>query len=430
MCGERIDDLRVKSLINDANFNDINHRFQRVISLLFSCVCANIEHWLNCQKKMAIFDLDKIYNGKKVFITGHTGFKGSWLSLWLTHLGATVYGYALEPPTDPSLFQLLKLGDIVEHEISDIRDGAKLKKALSRIRPDIIFHLAAQSLVMDSYGSPVETVEINTLGTIHVMEAVRELKLPVAVVMVTSDKCYQNQEWLHGYRETDPMGGHDPYSASKAGAELFIDSWRNSFFHPDSIPIHGVRMASARAGNVVGGGDWTKNNLVPDCIRALQQGKVIELRNPGATRPWQHVLEALGGYMLLGARLMDPVAANARRYCEGFNFGPHVVANKKVSDLVEMVISCWGNGAWRDVSSANMPHEASLLSISIDKAYHTLGWSPKLDFDETIRETVDWYKCLCHGPSRIMKTTLEQIRRYEGKDSDVKTIPVRKAMRC
>jgi CDP-glucose 4,6-dehydratase len=371
------------------------------------------------RKKMAIFNFDKIYSGKKVLITGHTGFKGSWLSLWLTHLGATVYGYALDPPTDPSLFQLLRLGDIMDHQIADIRDAGKLKKSISRIKPDIIFHLAAQSLVRDSYESAVETVAVNTLGTIHVMEAVRELRLPAAMVMVTSDKCYQNKEWLHGYRETDPLGGHDPYSSSKAAAEIFIDSWRNSFFHPGSIDTHGVRIASARAGNVVGGGDWTKDNLVPDCIRALQRNTVIEVRNPSATRPWQHVLECLGGYMMLGAKLMDPVPRNAKPYCEAFNFGPPVASNKNVKELVERIIACWGGGSWQDVSSQHALHEAFLLSISIDKAHHTLGWYPKLDFNETIHQTVEWYKKLFQDPSEILKFTLEQIRLYECEDNRI-----------
>lgn len=377
---------------------------------------------------MAIFNLDMAYRGKKVFITGHTGFKGSWLSLWLAHLGATVHGYALEPPTEPSLFRLLQLQDIMDHQIADIRDGERLKKSLSRIKPDIIIHLAAQSLVRDSYESPIETVTVNTLGTINVMEAVRELKLPAAMVMVTSDKCYHNQEWLYGYRETDAMGGFDPYSSSKAAAEIFIDSWRNSYFHPENIAVHGVRIASARAGNVVGGGDWTKDNLVPDCIRALQQQKAIDLRNPYATRPWQHVLEALGGYLLLGAKLMDPVPENARPYCEGFNFGPPVFSNKKVKDLVEKIIASWGSGSWRDVSLPGMPHEASLLSICIDKAYHKLGWSPKLDFDETISNTVEWYKTAFHEPSQILKFTLAQIRYYEGEQTQAVRTPAQNAI--
>ena len=362
-------------------------------------------------------DCRKSYQGKKVFITGHTGFKGSWLALWLARLGAKVFGYALEPPTSPSLFKLLALDDVIyEHQIADIRDSEQLKRSISRIKPDVIFHLAAQSLVRDSYESPVETVEVNTMGTIHLMEAVRQLRLPTAMLVVTSDKCYENREWLFGYRETDPLGGHDPYSASKAGVELFVNSWRNSFFPPELMKEHGVRIASARAGNVVGGGDWTKNNLVPDCIRALQKEQAIRLRNPLATRPWQHVLEALSGYMLLGSKLLS-TDASVTPYCGAFNFGPPVNSNKSVRELVEKIISYWGSGGWVDDSSAHAPHEAGLLSISIDKAYHMLNWYPKLNFDKTMQLTVDWYKGVMQDPGQALKLTLEQITSFdEGKD--------------
>jgi CDP-glucose 4,6-dehydratase len=372
--------------------------------------------------KMATEGLRQMYAGKKVLITGHTGFKGSWLSLWLSQLGACVYGYALSPPTDPSLFELLRLDELVCHHVGDIRDRESLNRTVARVKPDIIFHLAAQSLVRESYQLPVETVEVNTLGTIYLMEAIRQARLPVAVVMVTSDKCYENREWLHAYRETDPLGGHDPYSASKAGAELFISSWRDSFFPCERIGLHGVRLASARAGNVVGGGDWTKDNIVPDCIRALQQQKVIEVRNPTATRPWQHVLEALRGYLLLGAKLLGPVAGNYASFCGAFNFGPKTESNKNVKELVEQVISCWGDGSWRDVSSGTSLHEASLLSISIDKAYHLLGWSPKLDFEQTLSQTVGWYKSLQQSPDRIREFTLEQIAVYQGDRS--RNVPI------
>ena len=377
---------------------------------------------------MGTTEFSKIYGGKKVLITGHTGFKGSWLSLWLTHLGATVYGYALDPPTDPSLFRLLKLEDSVNHQVADIRDSEQLHKSVSRIKPDIIFHLAAQSLVRDSYNAPVETVEVNTLGTVYLMEAVRQLRLPVAMVMVTSDKCYENKEWVHAYREADPLGGHDPYSSSKAGAELFITSWRNSFFDPGSIAKHGVRIASSRAGNVVGGGDWTKDNLVPDCIRALEQGRTIDLRSPEATRPWQHVLEALRGYILLGARLLDSEPANVEPYCGAFNFGPPVNANRTVKELVEKIIACWGSGTWKNVGSSHSLHEASLLSISIDKAYQTLQWYPRLDFNETISQTVDWYKKYLNDPSEIQQFTLEQIRRYDEEGSKIIEPPLSQAV--
>ena len=359
-----------------------------------------------------------VYKGKKVLITGHTGFKGSWLTLWLSELGAVIHGYALPPPTDPSLFRLLKLHEVIDHHIEDIRDPSQLKKTIATVKPDIIFHLAAQSLVRDSYDSPLYTVEVNTLGTVHLLEAVRQLDFPVVLVMVTSDKCYENREWVHGYRETDPLGGHDPYSASKAAAEILISSWRDSFFPPARIAAHGVRVASVRAGNVVGGGDWTKDNLVPDCIRALQQGKVIEIRNPEATRPWQHVLEALGGYLLLGARLLDAPPSEAEAYCSAFNFGPKADSSKRVRELVEEIIHCWGEGSWRDVSSGRSPHEASLLGIAIDKAYHVLRWFPKLDFESTIRQTVDWYKFLGRDPAHIREYTLKQIRVYQAADKN------------
>ena len=355
----------------------------------------------------------EVYKGKKVLITGHTGFKGSWLTLWLAQLGAVTHGYALPPPTDPSMFRALRLHEVIHHEVEDVRDMIQLKKTISTVKPDIIFHLAAQSLVRESYSSPLYTVEVNTLGSANVMEAVRQLKLPVAMVMVTSDKCYQNKEWLHAYRETDPLGGHDPYSASKAAAEIIIGSWRNSFFPPQDIGSHGVRVASVRAGNVVGGGDWTKDNIVPDCIRALEMKKAIDVRNPGATRPWQHVLEALGGYLLLGAKLLGGEAADTSQYCDAFNFGPRPDSNRNVRALVEKIIDCWGSGSWRDASTPQAPHEASLLSISIDKAYHLLHWFPRLNFNETISRTVDWYKYLREDPEHIRDFTLDQISLYE-----------------
>ena len=361
---------------------------------------------------MPIIDLAATYAGKKVLITGHTGFKGSWLTLWLSYLGARTFGYALDPPTEPSLFNVLKLEDLIQHQIGDVRDYSKLLTTISTVKPDIIFHMAAQSLVRESYQSPVETVEVNTMGSAYILEAVRNVGIPVTVIMVTSDKCYKNQEWLHAYREIDPMGGYDPYSASKAAAEILIGSWRDSFFPPEFIADHGVKVASVRAGNVVGGGDWTKDNLVPDCIRALLRFDPIEVRNPEATRPWQHVLEALSGYLTLGARLLDASPSEVISYCSAFNFGPRVESNSSVKHLVEKVIRCWGNGWWKDVSSGIAPHEASLLSISIDKAYHLLGWSPKMDFDETICETIDWYKRFLQDPAGMREFTLSQIRRY------------------
>ena len=363
--------------------------------------------------KVTSGSLHDIYKNKRVLITGHTGFKGSWLTLWLTHLGADVYGYALSPPTHPSLFDFLNLKNSIRHEVADIRNYKKLRECISGTRPDIIFHLAAQSVVRESYISPYETVEVNALGSVKLMEAVRDERLAAAMIMVTSDKCYDNREWMHGYRENDPLGGDDPYSASKGAAEILIRSWRNSFFNPAQLNSHGVRLASVRAGNVVGGGDWTKDQIVPDCIRALQQGNVIRVRNPEATRPWQHVLEPLSGYLSLGARLLDPSSLNVAEYCEAFNFGGYVNSNKSVKELVENVISYWGEGSWDLVHPDKSYHESSLLNLSSDKAYHKLGWYPRWNFDQTIYRTVTWYKTAMQKPAAIREFTLNQIREYE-----------------
>jgi CDP-glucose 4,6-dehydratase len=357
--------------------------------------------------------MDDIYKGKKVLITGHTGFKGSWLALWLTELGAHVYGYALEPPTHPSLFELLGLEKVIEHELADIRDTERLKKCVYRIKPDIIFHLAAQTLVGKSYDDPFETIEVNTMGTVNLMEAVRQTRLALAMVLITSDKCYENKEWPFGYRESDRLGGHDPYSASKGAAEILISSWRNSFFNPATLKDHGVRVASARAGNVVGGGDWSKDRIVPDCIRDLQNQTFITVRNPHATRPWQHVLEPLSGYLQLGRKLLDLSGAPVADFCEAFNFGPYVTNNKSVKDVVEEIIENWGSGTWKWISPEKVHHEASLLNLSIDKAYHKLHWLPKWNFDETISRTVEWYQMAEQEPAHIHEFTLKQIKSFQ-----------------
>jgi CDP-glucose 4,6-dehydratase len=355
------------------------------------------------------------YAGKKVLLTGHTGFKGAWLTQWLLMMGARVYAYALEPPTTPALFDQLGLGGDIEEERADIRDFVRFKAFMERVKPDIVFHLAAQSLVRDSYRRPLETAEVNTLGTAYVLDAVRQAALPMAVILVTSDKCYSNQEWLFGYRENDPMGGHDVYSASKGAAELLIDSWRMSFFHPSRLAEHGVMVASVRAGNVIGGGDWARDRIVPDCVRALLQGEAIAVRNPTATRPWQHVLEPLGGYLQLGAVLLDaarPLGERAR-YCTGFNFGPLLPSNQPVRVLTEYAIEAWGSGSWEDLSDPNAPHEAQLLQLTIEKAYHMLGWMPCWDFGATVRRTIEWYRAVMVYGASPRDTTMEQIRRYE-----------------
>lgn len=364
-------------------------------------------------------DTYNIYKTKNVLITGHTGFKGSWLSLWLKELGANVFGYALDPPTNPSLFELLDLENEIAHEIADIRDIEQLKRCIQRIKPDIIFHLAAQSLVGKSYEEPLETIQVNTLGTVNLLEAVRQTRLAISIVLITSDKCYENKEWLFGYRETDTLGGHDPYSASKAATEILISSWRNSFFSPASINKHGVRLASARAGNVIGGGDWGKNRIVPDCIRDLQNHKFISVRNPHSTRPWQHVLEPLSGYLQLGAKLLSLSPETVAPFCEAFNFGPRVTNNKNVKELVEEIIEKWGSGSWKWISLENAKYESTLLNLSIDKAFHKLGWLPKWNFSETIAHTVEWYQFVeSHQkftiePSTIQDFTVKQIRAYQ-----------------
>jgi CDP-glucose 4,6-dehydratase len=264
-----------------------------------------------------------------------------------------------------------------------------------------------------SYEQPLETFQVNTLGTANLMEAVRQSGLAVALVMITSDKCYENREWLFGYRETDTLGGHDPYSASKAAAELFISSFRNSFFNPATIKEHGVRVASARAGNVIGGGDWSRNRIVPDCIRDLQNHTFITVRNPYSTRPWQHVLEPLSGYLQLGIKLLVSSAENVVPFCEAFNFGPRVTNNKNVKELVEGVIDHWGSGTWKWISAAHVNYESSLLNLSIDKAYHKLNWLPKWDFNETVSRTVEWYQKALLEPSLLQDYTLMQIKAYE-----------------
>jgi len=354
--------------------------------------------------------LRKAYKSRKILVTGDTGFKGSWLSQWLLLLDAEVYGVGLEPSTSPALYTQLRLEKHVDHRTLDINDYQALEKCIQDIRPDLIFHLAAQSLVRESYKTPLETMQVNVMGTAHVLEAVRSLKLPIAVVAITSDKCYENKEWLFGYREGDPLGGYDPYSASKGAAELVISSWRRSFFNPEHISSHGVRVASARAGNVIGGGDWAVDRIVPDAVRFLQQGEVIQVRNPHATRPWQHVLEPLGGYLLLGSKLLL-AGDHCASYCEGFNFGPYVSSNKPVSVLADEIVKNWGSGSWT-YKQENAAHEASLLHLSADKAYHVLGWQPAWNFNQTVSRTVEWYKATNDDPSQVLPLTQRQIDVY------------------
>jgi CDP-glucose 4,6-dehydratase len=339
---------------------------------------------------MALADDLRVYAGKRVLVTGHTGFKGAWLCEWLLGLGADVHGLAL-PAVKPSMFFALELERRMKHAIQDIRDAHQLDHAIREWKPDFIFHLAAQALVRVSYREPVPTFATNALGTANVLEAVRAANIPCTIVAVTTDKCYDNDGRPRNFKENDPLGGHDPYSASKAAAEIIIASYRDSFF------AHGidVALASARAGNVIGGGDWAEDRIVPDAVRALSVGKPIPVRNPGFTRPWQHVLEPLGGYLLLGAKLEQARQSKSpeqiARYAQAFNFGPNPDANRTVRELVEELLKHWP-GKWEQVHQEKHLKEAPLLSLAIDKARDVLGWQPRWDFPRTVTETVAWYR--------------------------------------
>ncbi len=356
-------------------------------------------------------ELRAAYAGRRVLVTGHTGFKGSWLTLWLAELGAEVTGYALAPDTTPALFERAGVGKRCRSLIADVRDAARLAEVVREARPEVILHLAAQPLVRLSYEQPLETLQTNVLGTAHLLEAVRASRRPCAVVVVTSDKCYENREWLYGYREDEAMGGHDPYSMSKGAAELVTASWRRSFFPPARLAQHGVALATARAGNVVGGGDWARDRIVPDAIAALAAGRAIPVRNPRGVRPWQHVLEPLSGYLLLGARLLGPQAA---AHAEAWNFGPRPEDARPVREVVEALIAAWGEGRWDDQHDPAAPHEAGLLRLSIDKATARLGWAPRWHFDQTFRRTVEWYRAFHAGAgeAELSALCLRQIRDY------------------
>jgi CDP-glucose 4,6-dehydratase len=346
------------------------------------------------------------FRNKTVWLSGHTGFKGAWLAQWLLELGADVHGYALEPATEPALFDQLGLAKRLHHQIADLRDAVAVKQSIHAAQPDFVFHLAAQPLVRLSYEQPVETYATNVMGTVHVLEALRDLKKPCAAVLITTDKCYENREWLHGYREEDPLGGYDPYSSSKAAAEIAIAAWRRSFFKK-----HPVKIASARAGNVIGGGDWSQDRIVPDCIRALEKNRPIPVRNPKATRPWQHVLEPLSGYLWLAARLAGRNGANSTLE-SAFNFGPAHDANRTVGELVAEVLKHWP-GRWQNKADANAVHEAKLLQLVTDKASALLGWSPVWNFSQAVEFTTQWYRRTEKKSKAVSgKLTSAQIRDY------------------
>lgn len=330
------------------------------------------------------------YKGKKVLVTGHTGFKGSWLSIWLHELGAEVVGVGLAPFTERDNFVLSGIGNKIKADVrADIRDGEKMKEIFRKYQPEVVFHLAAQPLVRLSYDIPSETYQTNVMGTINVMEAIRATESVKVGVMITTDKCYENREQVWGYREDEPMGGYDPYSSSKGAAEIAISSWRRSFFNPgDYGAKHQVSLASVRAGNVIGGGDWALDRIIPDCIKAIEAGEPIAIRNRTAVRPWQHVLEPLSGYMLLAEKMWE----EPTMYCEGWNFGPRAESISTVWDVASKLISCYGRGELRDVSAPNAVHEASLLMLDISKAKFQLGWEPRMNIDQCMSLVADWYK--------------------------------------
>ncbi len=349
-----------------------------------------------------------VFSGARVLITGHTGFKGAWLTEWLLQLGATVGGYSIDAPASPALSAVLDWSGRIQHWTGDIGDRAALRQAFDAFQPQFVFHLAAQPLVRASYADPVGTFRTNVLGTLEVLDAARTLGNPCTTVGITTDKCYENREWLHGYRECDPLGGHDPYSASKAAAEIAIASFRSSFL---SGSKH--RLASARAGNVIGGGDWAADRIVPDAMRARSAGRAIEVRNPGAIRPWQHVLEPLSGYLWLAARLHCATPENAVPLAGAFNFGPAVESQRPVRDLVEEIANFWP-GTWRDASDPTAPHEAGRLQLAIDKAHALLGWKPVWNFSTTVAATVNWYRAAHETPQpeRLRDLTRGQIESY------------------
>jgi CDP-glucose 4,6-dehydratase len=354
----------------------------------------------------------KVLEGRSVLVTGHTGFKGSWLTLWLDRLGARVAGYALDPPTSPNHFDAARVVDVLAEDLrGDVRDVELMAKAVRHCAPDIVFHLAAQPIVRESLRAARETFDVNVLGTATLLDAVRANGRPCVVLVVTSDKCYRNDGQVWGFRESDPLGGHDPYSASKAGTELVADAYRSSFFPPDRLAEHGVLLASARAGNVIGGGDWAADRIVPDAMRALSTNEDLVVRNPLSTRPWQHVLEPLSGYLTLAAALLR--GGGTPRWAEAWNFGPLTTQEASVAELATAVVSAWGSGRWIPAGEATPGVEATSLRLSIDKAVTRLGWLPRWGFEETVSRTVEWYRAFYDTrPGSMQEHSREDIAAY------------------
>lgn len=347
-----------------------------------------------------------IYRGKKVLLTGHTGFKGSWMSIWLHNLGAEVIGFALDPVNENDNFVLTGISEHIKDIRGDIRDKRKLADVFDKEKPEIVFHLAAQALVIDGYNDPITTFEVNSMGTVNILECVRSSQSVHTAIFITTDKVYENKEWIWPYREDEPMGGYDPYSSSKGAAELIIASYRRSFFNPNKYNQHKKSIASVRAGNVIGGGDWAENRIVPDCIRAIESDKPIEIRNPKSVRPWQHVLEPIGGYLQLGYYMMK----QPKEYSEAWNFGPEAKNIIDVGTLVSKIIEIFDKGSWKDLSDPKALHEAKLLALDINKVKTRLKWQPVLDFNQTIRFTVDWYKNYKKG--NVLEICERQIKEF------------------
>lgn len=348
----------------------------------------------------------QFWRGRRVFVTGHTGFKGSWLLLMLRELGADVTGFALPPPTDPGLFQTLDLQSACAHRIGDIRDLGALQETVSQARPEVVLHLAAQPLVRASYDDPVATYATNVMGTVHLLEACRQTGGIRSVVAVTTDKCYENVGWIWGYRENDRLGGADPYSNSKAACELVVDAYRKSFFDPAQHDRHGLGLASARAGNVIGGGDFAADRLVPDAIKAFAAGEPLKIRNPLSIRPWQHVLEPLHGYLLLAERLYSDA-----RFADGWNFGPRTDESASVKDVADLLAAAWGEDAGWEQDPAEHPHEAATLKLDSTKARLELGWKADLSLDEALHRTVEWYKAF-YRRGDLHAITARQVQAY------------------
>lgn len=349
-----------------------------------------------------------IYNGKRVLITGHTGFKGSWLSIWLKMMGAEIVGYALEPYTERDNFVVTKLEDKISHIVGDVRDYQNLLHVFSKYEPEFVFHLAAQPLVRESYANPKKTYDVNIGGTVNVLECCRLTDSVRVIVNVTTDKCYENKEWIWGYRENDRLGGYDPYSSSKAGSEIVTQSYRNSFFHPERTNDHGKSLSSVRSGNVIGGGDWRTDRLLPDCVRALEKNEPITVRNPNAIRPWQHVLEPLSGYLLLASKM----AEEPKVYCDAWNFGPQEKSLKSVGEVADLVVKNWGKGSWESHLDKIAPHEAHTLRLDITKALTLLGWKPVFDIEQVVSRTINWYES--YRKKDMYKFCEQQIQSYMG----------------